>query len=280
MTIVNRATTEQLNPEVLPAPPDLLSVWPVPRSAALELRGRAPLGSATIVRNVSVPNPTLYFVSALREALIRNGIDVQGPAIDGDETDVSLDRAKATPLAERQSVPLNEIARTMMKMSQNLFAETLLKTVGNPLGTGGSAAAGRETILRTLASWGVSGSEIRLVDGSGLSRYNLITPAALTAVLAHVYRDERLRGPFLEALPVAGVDGTLQNRMKGTPAEGNARAKSGSLSNVRSLAGFVGTADGEMLTFAVIANNYGIAPPAVDSATDAIVVALAGFTRR
>ncbi len=280
LTIDNRAMTQPLYPDFLRARPDFLSVRPIPHSSVLELRGLAPLGSAAIVRNVSVPNPTLYFMNAFRDGLIRNGIDVQGPAVDTDDLDHSLNGENATALAERRSAPLHEIARTMMKESQNLFAETLLRTIGDPPWAAGSADGGLENILRTLTGWGISESEMRLVDGSGLSRYNLITPAALTAVLAHVYRDERLRGPFLETLPVAGVDGTLQNRMKGTPAEGNARAKTGSFSNARALAGFVRTADGEMLTFAVIANNYGIAPPAVDRATDAIVVALAQFTRR
>lgn len=278
--IINRAVTQPLTPESPRAEADVLNVWPVPYSHVIEIRGLAPLGSGTLVRNIAVADPTLYFVSALREALINHGIDVQGPALDNDESAVAIDRAQAKPLAERQSPPLNEIGRTMMKTSQNLFAETVLKTFGNEPGGAGSTAAGLDTILRTLDGWGVSRSDMRLVDGSGLSRYDVITPAALVGILAHVYRDERLRAPFLETLPVAGVDGTLQNRMKGTPAEGNARAKTGSFSNARSVAGFVKTADDEMLTFAIMANNYGVAASAIDRATDAIVAALARFSRR
>ncbi len=280
VTIVNRALTGPLNPELLRAGPDFLSIWPVPHSTVIELRGVAPLGSGTIVRNVSVPNPTLYFVNALRDGLIANGIDVQGPGVDNDDGEIPFDRTRARLLAERESAPLSEIARTMMKASQNLFAETIVKTLGRAAWPTGSAGMGLDTIVRTLANWGIPGSEMRLVDGSGLSRYNLMTPAAMVAILAHVYRDERLRDPFLDTLPVAGVDGTLQNRMKGTVAEGNARAKTGSFSNARSVAGFVKTAEGELLTFAVMANNYGVAPPAIDQATDAIIVALAQFTRR
>jgi D-alanyl-D-alanine carboxypeptidase/D-alanyl-D-alanine-endopeptidase (penicillin-binding protein 4) len=117
------------------------------------------------------------------------------------------------------------------------------------------------------------------VDGSGLSRYNYLTAETLVAVLTHVYLDERLRGPFEASLPIAGLDGTLAARMRGTAAEGNARAKSGTLANVRSLAGYVTSWDGEPLVFAIIANNFGTMPEVAIAAIDAIVVKLAEFRR-
>ena len=94
-----------------------------------------------------------------------------------------------------------------------------------------------------------------------------------------MHRDATLRGPFEASLPVAGRDGTIANRMKGTPAEGNARAKSGSMTGVRSLSGFVTSAGGEPLAFAIVANNFETPPDVVNAATDAIVVRLAGFRR-
>ena len=118
-----------------------------------------------------------------------------------------------------------------------------------------------------------------MADGSGLSRYNLVTADAVVSVLAHVYDDDRLRGPYVASLPVAGQAGMLAARMRDTPAEGNAQAKTGSFSNARALAGFVRTADGEPLVFSIIANNYGGPSAGVDRVTDAIVVALAQFRR-
>jgi len=168
----------------------------------------------------------------------------------------------------------------LMKDSQNLYAETLLKTIGLQVSGVGSTAAGRAVLDSTLASWGVAAGEALEVDGSGLSRYNLVTPDALAIVLRHVYQDERLRDPFVATLPRAGVDGTLGDRMKGTPAADNVKAKTGSFSNARSVAGYMRTVDGEPLEVVIIANNYGAAPRVVDDATDAILVALAKFSRR
>ena len=102
---------------------------------------------------------------------------------------------------------------------------------------------------------------------------------ALVAVLAHE-RDGANASPLLASLPVAGVDGTLAERMKGTPAAGNVRAKTGAMNGVRSLAGYVTTQDGEPLAFAVVVNNYEGAASVAVAAIDALAVRLAGFSRR
>ncbi len=142
-----------------------------------------------------------------------------------------------------------------MKVSQNLYAETFVKTMGAAAGAP-TAAGGLAAARQTLEAWGVAPGALIMVDGSGLSRYDYITPEALVTILAHVDGDRRLRDPFEAALPIAGRDGTLTRRMKGTPAEGNVRAKTGSMANVRSLAGYVTTADGEPLAFAILANDF------------------------
>ncbi len=166
----------------------------------------------------------------------------------------------------------------MMKVSQNLYAETLLKTIGTTAGPG-TVNAGRAAVLSTLQSWDVARQDLIMVDGSGLSRYDLITPQALVGVLAHVARDEHLRSAFNEALPVAGRDGTLAGRMKGTPAEDNARAKTGAIASARGLSGYVKTANEETLVFSILANNFETTADVIDRAADAIVVQLAEFRR-
>ena len=130
-----------------------------------------------------------------------------------------------------------------------------------------------------LQSWNIDTGGIVQADGSGLSRYNLITPATMVAVLTHINRDERLRSAFEATLPIAGRNGTLENRMKGTLADGNARLKTGSLTGVRAMAGYVRTADGETVALAIFANNYENSSSVINAACDSIVVRLASFRR-
>jgi D-alanyl-D-alanine carboxypeptidase/D-alanyl-D-alanine-endopeptidase (penicillin-binding protein 4) len=251
----------------------------LPFTPGARLRGTIALDAGSQVRTISVGNPTLYFANAVKTGMMAAGIDVLGGAVDvGDLVDVPMADLSAPALSYR-SPPLSGLADTLMKLSQNLYAETFLRTLGRSRSGTGTADEGRTVVRDVLESWGVPASEVLMADGSGLSRYNLITADALVAVLAHVYADERLRAPFIASLPVAGRAGTLETRMKGTVAEGNVQAKTGSFTNARSIAGFVRSADGEPLVFSILANNYGVGPAEVDRVTDAIVVALAEFRR-
>ena len=247
-----------------------------PGSNRLELRGSIPIDSAPSVRFVSVDNPTLFFVTALRDALLAAGIEVRGQAADIDDLADAPLASDGTLLSIHHSPPLFTLADRLMKDSQNLYADTLLKTIGRSSGTP-SFEAGRMTAASTLEPWGVTPTGVVQVDGSGLSRYNYVTADALVTILAHVDRDSLLRDRFGGSLPLAGREGTLAARMRGTAAEGNVRAKSGTLANVRSLAGYVTSADGEPLIFAIIANNFGTMPETAIAAIDAIVVKLAEF---
>jgi serine-type D-Ala-D-Ala carboxypeptidase/endopeptidase (penicillin-binding protein 4) len=248
----------------------------LPGSADLELRGEIPIGNAPMVRVMSVDNPTLFFATAMRHALIERGIDVRGGAADVDDLP-EKPAVRGEALITYRSAPLSTLAVRLMKISQNLYAETFLSTLS--AAPPASAAAGRATAQTVLAPWGVSSGGLIQRDGSGLSRYDYVTPEALVTILAHVYRDQRLRGPFEASLPIAGRDGTLANRMKGTPAEGNARAKTGSMTNVRALSGYVTTADGELLVFSILANNFEGPADVITKAADDIVVRLAQFRR-
>ncbi|MBI3401002.1 MAG: D-alanyl-D-alanine carboxypeptidase/D-alanyl-D-alanine-endopeptidase [Acidobacteria bacterium] len=256
-----------------------INVSRLPGRSTLALRGTIALGSAPRALDVSVDNPTLFFVNTLRAALIANGIDVRGPAVDIDELPSAPPHPASPPLIAYTSPRLSVLAMRLMKISQNQYAETFLKTMGAALGTP-TAAAGRAAVQTTLQAWGVQPADLIQRDGSGLSRYDYVTPDALATILTHVYRDDRLRRPFEASLPIAGRDGGLTNRMKGTPAEGNARAKTGSMTDVRGLSGFVTTADGEPLVFSILANNFDAPPAAITATMDAIVVRLARFSRR
>ncbi len=234
----------------------------MPGASRLDVVGTIPIDHAPLTIGVSVPDPTRFFVDSLRTALIRNGIDVR----QAEPVAPGASRPRRTIL-EYRSPALSVLAVRLMKVSQNQYAETLFRTVGEG-----------DAIRRILQPWGVDAGELVQRDGSGLSRYDLVTPTALVSILTHIDRDPVLREPFERSLPIAGDLG-LTNRMKGTAAEGNARAKTGSMTGIRALSGFVSAADGEPLVFSIIANNFDAAPAAVNAATDAIVVRLAQFAR-
>lgn len=249
----------------------------LPGQEGIELRGSVPLGGRPVVQNVAVDNPTLSFVAALRAALVANGISVVGPAVDIDDLPTAPSPEGATPLLTYRSPPLSELATTLMKLSQNQFAEAFFRTLGASEGRA-TANGGRAAAQTILQGWGVAPGALVQIDGSGLSRYNYVTPESLIAILVHIDRDERLRAPFAASLPVAGSDDALA-RFRGTAADGKARAKNGSMTSVRALSGYVTTADGETLAFSILANNFEGPAAVITSATDAVVVKLAEFRR-
>jgi D-alanyl-D-alanine carboxypeptidase/D-alanyl-D-alanine-endopeptidase (penicillin-binding protein 4) len=247
-------------------------------SAMLEVIGSVPLGAPVTVRTVSVDNPTRYFLRALNSALNGAGIDVRGAAVGIHDIASAPADDTLSSLIDHRSPPLSELAVRLMKASQNQYAETFLRTLGASDGTP-TAGHGAATASLIVQGWGVPAEGLIQRDGSGLSRYDYVSPEALVTILTYVDGDATLRTPFEASLPVAGRDGTLSNRMKGTAAEGNARAKSGSMANVRALSGYVTAASGERLVFSILANNFETAPEVINAATDAIVVRLAQFTR-
>jgi D-alanyl-D-alanine carboxypeptidase/D-alanyl-D-alanine-endopeptidase (penicillin-binding protein 4) len=255
-----------------------ISARRLPGSKQLELHGSMPLDHDAIMLAASVDNPTMFFVTALREALIGQGIDVRGPALEIAGLSDAPMRSDAVLLWTHRSAPLSAMMMSPFKFSLNLYEETLLKTMGAAVGTA-NFKAGRTAIQSTLQDWGISSREIIQADGSGLSRYNYVTADALVTVLTRIGRDSMMRGPFESSLPVAGRDGTLAGRMRGTSAEGNARAKTGAMSNVRALAGYVTAKDGEVIVFAILANNFEPPVETVLHTIDALVVRLADFRR-
>ena len=221
----------------------------------------------------SIHNPGHYFATALKETLITNGIQVSGEAYRARD---HLYQPPSTVrlLFTHRSPPLREILSVLLKASQNLYAETLLKTLGK-----GKFVTGLEQVRNSLSEMQIPVSNFILTDGSGLSRYNYVTPNGLLLLLQRMHRTPEFQN-FYDALPVAGVDGTLRSRLKGTSAEKNVHAKTGSLSNVRSLSGYATTRDGEMLAFVLIANNFSAPPESVNRLQDEIVQHLTDFSRQ
>jgi D-alanyl-D-alanine carboxypeptidase/D-alanyl-D-alanine-endopeptidase (penicillin-binding protein 4) len=263
-----------------------IDLFRFPGTPVLHVRGSIPLGREPIVRLAAVEDPTIYFVTALGRALAAHGITVTGRAraIDRGTTSASADAgAPANPparrvLATHRSAPLTDIGDRLMKVSQNLYAETLLKRIApGPLRSWRSARAELDAVLD---AWGLPDDERIIWDGSGLSRRNFVTPALLVGVFRRMAGDPAHATPFAATLPLGGVSGSLEDRMKGTPAAGNARAKTGSMSQVRTLSGYVTTAPGERLVYSIMANGFDVPSARIDEVTDRAVAMLAGFTGR
>ena len=248
----------------------------------LVVSGMIPLGAPPVSRTVAVLNTTLFFAQSLKDALIARGITVTGEAVDGD--DISQELLHSAPAGRRvlvttTSAPLGEVATVLMKVSQNQYAETFLKTLGAARGGLGTTTAGRRAAAEIFRGWGIPDDGYVVSDGSGLSRYNYIAPATITAILARMHQDDRHRDAFAATLPIAGRDGTIASRMRRSRAEGNAIAKTGSIANVRALSGYVKTRDGEVLAFSVVANDFVIPSSTVTWIMDLGVEILANFSR-
>lgn len=249
----------------------------------LEMSGSIAAGAPGITRTAAVVNPTLFFAESLRDALVVRGIRVHGPAADLDDLAGQpgvVPHNERRVLAMSQSPPLSEIATVLMKVSQNLYAETLLKAMAAARGGLGTFEGGRLAVRETFAAWGIPDGSYILADGSGLSRYNYVSAGTIATILQRMHGDPAHRDRFVATLPVAGKDGTISTRLRRTRAEGNAAAKTGSISNVRSLSGFVRTRDGETLAFAILANDFAVPPATVTWMIDLGVEILANFTRR
>jgi serine-type D-Ala-D-Ala carboxypeptidase/endopeptidase (penicillin-binding protein 4) len=256
-------------------------VWPEqrPGEEALTITGFVGPTTAPVRMTISTGNPTQWFVSLLRDRLIRSGVTVTGRAADLDDVQPAPDRSVSTLLYTHRSRTLADIAKVMLKDSINLYGEALLRVNATSRTAPVTNDMALESLRKRLGAWGIPRDGALLVDGSGLSRRNLMAPEAVYLLLKKAF-DPAGTSPFVSGLPVAGVDGSLAARMKGTAAEGNLRAKTGTMSNIRSLAGYVTTRDGEHLALVVIVNNYeGIGTNATDS-MDRMAVRLAEFTRQ
>jgi D-alanyl-D-alanine carboxypeptidase/D-alanyl-D-alanine-endopeptidase (penicillin-binding protein 4) len=175
-----------------------------------------------------------------------------------------------------QSPPLRDILPHFLKPSQNQIGEILLKTIGLERTGVGTADSGRAVVERTLLAWGAERDGFVIRDGSGLARYDYLTPETIVRTLAAVRRDSAFH-VFYDALPIAGVDGTIGHRLQGTPAQGNAHAKTGFVAQARSLSGYVTTADGQPVIFSLLCNNWTAPVREVEHVQDAIVARLAAM---
>ncbi|PWT88134.1 MAG: hypothetical protein C5B55_13620 [Blastocatellia bacterium] len=266
--------------------------------------GTIPIDDRGYTGGIGISHPSLLFVYLLRSSLTQKGVVITGKSRMTGSVDPTMLSAGVTmnlmngtvtsaapsgqvEITSMQSPPFSVIAAQTLKPSQNLYTELILRTLGKvvPPQTPSdeerqtSEDLGLEAVKGFLKNTGIRPESLVLSDGSGLSRNDMITADASVQLLTFMSK-HRYADAFRDALPIAGVDGTLRNRLKNTPAENNLRAKTGSLSSAASLAGYVTTAARERLVFSIMVNNY---PSDVEprvACIDPIAVLLASFSGR
>jgi D-alanyl-D-alanine carboxypeptidase/D-alanyl-D-alanine-endopeptidase (penicillin-binding protein 4) len=182
-------------------------------------------------------------------------------------------------VAEKQSEEFPKLLAAFLKPSDNLYGECLLKALGAEKGGAGTTEAGAKVVRDFLKEAGIDTGGLYIADGSGLSRFDNVTPRLLVDLLTNIDRrfPADAKQALQDALPVAGLDGTLRNRFKRTLVEGNLRAKTGSLRGVSALSGYLTASSGERFVFSLLLNHFQGAgsTTAARTAQDAFTLALA-----
>ncbi len=218
---------------------------------------------------ITIHNPTLFTVHVLKERLEEAGISVGGSPVDADDLTDSLNYVETKKIFTYYSHPLSDIITKVNRPSQNFIAEMLQKTLGAEYGAEGSSREGRKVEMAFFDSLKMDTRNLQLRDGSGLSRHDLVSPNTSVSLLQLMW-DHPYRSYFIESLPLAGLNGTVRRRMKGTEAEYNVRAKTGTIGYVSSLSGYTWTESGEPLIFSIMANHFTIPTSQVRSIQDQI----------
>jgi D-alanyl-D-alanine carboxypeptidase/D-alanyl-D-alanine-endopeptidase (penicillin-binding protein 4) len=243
----------------------------------VEVNGTMPAGDKGWTGYVAITHPVDMFMELLRQRLQQKNIVLKG----GIGLEDGAMNEKVVEIATLESPPFSEIAAYTMKPSQNMYAETILWTLGERFGRQSSPIAdsstlGLNVVKEFLNQIGIPHDVVLQYDGSGMSRHDQVTPSAVVALYTYMAKQSKNAQVWRDSLTVGGVDGTLSRRFTGTSAAGNVRGKTGTLDQVSALSGYVTTAGGEQLVVSIIVN--GVAETrARTSLIDDIVVQLANF---
>jgi len=241
----------------------------------LKLSGTFPSGEKEYRTYVSVKNPWRFGATVLKEIMERKGITVTGSIYN----QTMASHVPYTIIDSYHSPPLSHIITVINKESNNLQAELLFLTLGKEQKGKGDSDTGQAVIKEFLDEQRISTNDFYMVDGSGLSRYNLVTPKTIVQLLrfmAHHHYFEQ----YYNSLSIAGVDGTLKNRMKQKPLVNRIRGKTGVMKNIRNLSGYLQTLDGELIAFSFMCNNFSVPPQQINLLYEAICLRLINFSRK
>jgi D-alanyl-D-alanine carboxypeptidase/D-alanyl-D-alanine-endopeptidase (penicillin-binding protein 4) len=244
----------------------------VPGTARVWAEGHAAIDRPARTESFAVTDPALYAARAMRQVLADAGIAVVGSTRSTADSMLYRPARSRPPLADVHSRPLRDWIFPILNTSQNLFAETLLKQLGRQFGRAGSWREGLAVERRFLIdSVGIDSTEFSLQDGSGLSSGNMVSPGAFVRLLRFIRAHPRY-ATFAAGLPLAGQAGSLRTRFTATPLAGRVRAKTGSITGVNALSGYIERADGKVLTFSIQANHHALRNREILAAIDSVVL--------
>ena len=222
---------------------------------------------------LAIDDPALYAAHALADALARRGVQIAGqPLALHRYPNQPAQSEVAVVLARRSSPPLLELLRITNKVSQNLYAEMMLRAVAHERRGVGARQAGLEELRQFLAAVGIAQDEYHFVDGSGLSSANLVAPETVAKLLLYMIRSPH-RDAWVSLLPVGAEDGTLSTRFEGSRAARRIRAKTGTETHVSALSGYAESRSRGMLVFSILTNNYGAPVAEIRALIDRIALA-------
>jgi D-alanyl-D-alanine carboxypeptidase/D-alanyl-D-alanine-endopeptidase (penicillin-binding protein 4) len=239
---------------------------------AIRVSGQLKVGAESESAYVAVVNPANNFLQHFQQVLAAEGIPVKQALV------ASVSRNFNQELATVESPPLAELVKETNRESNNLYAEVLLRLLGKvtdkmPQPQEDTDEIGLKELKTALTQLGVNPNSYILADGSGLSRHNLISPEALVQTLRFM-ANSPAASIYRQSLPIAGESGTLKNRLNSTPNRVILQAKTGTLSGVSALSGYIEVPDYEPLVFSIIVNQSGLSAASMRSATDEIVLLL------
>lgn len=250
--------------------PEFLQLERQLNQPTLQIRGQLQVNGEAEVEAIAIPDPSEYFLRRFRQILIEEGISVS-----------QVERATLPHAGNEQAIatvtsaPLSELLIQTNRESENLYAEALLRILGAQAGsTDSTLAAGIAAVETILAELGVDPEGYVLADGSGLSRHNLVSPAALSQVLRAIAQSPKAE-IYRESLAIAGVNGTLQNRFRETPIQGRLFGKTGTASGIVTLSGYLELPDYQPVVFSILVNQSDQPVRIIRQAIDEMVLKLA-----
>ncbi|MBN2281802.1 MAG: D-alanyl-D-alanine carboxypeptidase/D-alanyl-D-alanine-endopeptidase [Candidatus Marinimicrobia bacterium] len=259
----------KLDNQMITAPADSLSEYDFYAdylSDKLVVTGQLPIDKK-LLKWSAVPDPADFLLTSFRQVLKARKIEVR----DIQSSGIALDYSNMVLLFTHESVPLREIIENILKISNNYYAETLLKTLDR------TGVATTESAIQLekefLSSIGIDTDRISIADGSGLSRHNMVTTHQIVTLLKYIHNSQN-REIYKDALPIGGVDGTLESRFRGSNAAGHVFAKTGYVGFVRALSGFVEAQNGKSYVFSIIANHYPVPTAMINNLQDQICTIL------